>query len=124
MKKGLLLIALLLVAGCDSKQTKTAPKAASSDKDMIPINAPIEGVTYSGGDGSTIEQAVIVKAPNKYTGLRGELYWLKKNRPGWHFERQSVLKGRGKVLDKMIFKTPLGEFKTVFFDVTDFSSKK
>jgi len=124
MKKVLILIVVLLIAGCESKQPKTVPAAAAPDKDLIPINAPIEGVTYSGGDGSTIEEAVIIKAPSKYAGIRGELYWIKNNRPGWHFERQSVLKGKGKVLDKMIFKTPQGELKTLYFDVTDFYSKK
>ena len=123
MKKELLLIVLLLIIGCESKQTKITP-VATPDNDLIPINAPIEGVTFSGGDGSSIEQAVIIKAPNKYSGVRGELRWIKTNRPGWRFERQSVLKGGGKVLDKMIFQTPQGDLKTVFFDVTDFSGKK
>ena len=62
MKTGFLLIVLLLIIGCESKQAKNT----SVDKDLIPVHAPIAGVTFSGGDGSSIEQAVIIKAPDNY----------------------------------------------------------
>ena len=120
MKKELLLIVLLLAVGCESKKTQTV----SPDKNLIPVHPPITGVSFSGGDGSSIEKAVIITAPNKFTGVRAEFDWIQKNRRGWQFERQSVLKGRGKVLDKMVFRTPQGEPVTLFFDITDFNGKK
>jgi hypothetical protein len=112
-----LLIALLLIIGCESNQTP-AP-----DKDLIPIHPPLTGVTFSGGDGSSIEKAVIIKAPNNFLGVRAEYDWMKKNRPGWHLEEQSVLKGGGKIYDKMYCLTPDGQRMAIFFDITDFYGK-
>ncbi|MBN2019918.1 MAG: hypothetical protein JW749_06815 [Sedimentisphaerales bacterium] len=107
-------IILLSIVGCGQK----------SDKDLIPIRPKLTGVSYEGGDGSSIENAVIIKAPNKLTGIRAEYDWMKKNRSDWQLDRQSVLKGQGKVLDKMYCITPDGQRTFLFFDVTDFYEKK
>jgi len=128
MKIAYILIIGLLVFGCESEQKQpvtswtqpNVPKPAVAK----PVIRPIEGVTFSGGDGSSIETAVIIKAPNNYLGVRGEFDWIKKNRPGWKLETQSVLKGGGKVYDKMYFITPDGQRTNLFFDVTDFYGKK
>jgi hypothetical protein len=108
------LIVLLPAFGCKS----------NSNKDLIPIRPKLMGVSYEGGDGSSIKKAVIIKAPNKLAGIRAEYDWVKKNRPNWRLKMQSVLKGDGKVYDKMYFLAPDGQNTTLFFDVTDFYGKK
>jgi hypothetical protein len=125
MKMAFLLIVFLLVFGCESKQKQPVtpavqPKAAVAK----PVIRPIEGVSFSGGDGSSIETAVIIKAPNNYLGIRAELDWIKRNCPGWKLDKQSVLKGGGKVYDKMYFLKPDSQRTNLFFDVTDFYGKK
>ncbi|MFH1370100.1 MAG: hypothetical protein ABII09_02275 [Planctomycetota bacterium] len=117
MKKGFLLIVLLLVVGCKSGQTQTGPTAG----DIKPPS--IKGVLFAGGDGSSIENAVIIKATNELAGVRGEYDWIRKNHPDWKLEKQSVLKGGGKIYDKMDFQTPDGRPATLFFDITDFFGK-
>lgn len=121
MKMVFLLIVFLLVFGCESEQKQPVPSA----KDAKPVvSRPITGITFSGGDGSSVETAVIIKAPNNYLGVRGEFDWIKRNCPGWKLEVQSVLKGGGKIYDKMYFITPEGRRTNLFFDVTDFYGKK
>jgi len=120
MKIGFLLTILWLAIGCEPQQSQQSPAV----DDSKPIRRPLTGVTFSGGDGSSIETAVIIKAPNNFLGVRGELDWIKRNCPGWQFEKQSVLKGGGKVYDKMYFITPDGQPKNLFFDVTDFYGKR
>jgi hypothetical protein len=120
MKVAFLLIVFLLVFGCESKQAQTIPPS----KDSKSVSNPKAGASFSGGDGSSIEEAVIITAPNNYLGIRAEYDWIKKNCPGWQLELQSVLKGGGKVYDKMYFRTPNGRRTNLFFDVTDFYGKK
>jgi hypothetical protein len=128
MKVAYFLIAGLLVFGCESKQTKPATPAVQpkTPKATVvkPVIRPIEGVSFSGGDGSSIEKAVIITAPNNYVGIRAEYDWIKRSRPDWKLDVQSVLKGGGKVYDKMYFITPDGQRTNLFFDVTDFYGKK
>jgi hypothetical protein len=113
-----LLVALFLIIGCESNQSPTP----APDKDLIPIHPPLTGVTFSGGDGSSVEKAVIIKAPNNFVGVRAEYDWIKKNHPDWKLKEQSLINVRGKPYDKMDFETPLGP-KTIYFDITDFLGK-
>ena len=113
-----LLAALLLIIGCEQQQAQTP----APEKDLIPVHPPLTGVTYSGGDGSTIEKAVIIKAPNNFVGVRAEYDWIKKNHPNWRLKQQSLLNVRDKAYDKMDFETPEGP-KTIYFDITDFFGK-
>jgi hypothetical protein len=128
MKSLFFLTALLLTFGCESKQSKPVTPAAQPNlpKSAVskPAIRPIEGVSFSGGDGSSIEKAVIIKAPNNLVGIRGEYNWIRMNCPGWKLETQSTLKGAGKVYDKMYFLKPDGQRTILFFDVTDFYGKR
>jgi hypothetical protein len=119
MKREFLLIALMLVVGCAPGQKKTNPI-----KDNTQPTKPSTGeVSVSGGDGSSIENAVIIKAPNNFAGVDAEYKWIKKNHPGWKLVTQSVVNKKGKLYDKMDFQTPEGQAVTLYFDITDFFGK-
>ena len=119
MKKWFLLIVILLAAGCESQQAQTATPAKESQSP----GQPTVKATISGGDGSSIENAVIIKAPDNFIGVRVEYAWIKKNCPGWQLERQSAFKSGNKIYDKMDFRTPDGRQKIIYFDITDFYGK-
>lgn len=119
MKTQLLLIIILLMAGCESQQSQTTgPVKKSQSADHPTVKASIYG-----GDGSSVDKAVIIKAPNNFIGVRVEFTWITKNCPGWKLEKQSSFKAGNKIYDKMIFRTSDGSVKTLFFDTTDFYGK-
>lgn len=118
-KRWFLLIIILLAAGCDSQQAQTAaPANGSQSAGHTTVRA-----TVSGGDGSSIDKAVIIKAPDNFIGVRIEYTWIKKNCPGCQLERQSAFKKGNKIYDKMEFHTPDGQQKTIYFDITGFYGK-
>jgi len=120
MKHRFLLIILLLAVGCSPEQGKRPQHPEKS----ATVSQPIQGASISGGDGTSIEQAVIIKTSNSLLGIRAEYRWIKQNHPDWQLKEQSVLKGGGKVYDKMYFRTPDGKLAILYFDVTDFYGKK
>jgi hypothetical protein len=120
MKIEFLLIIGLLAVGCKPGQKQSGPAALNTR----PARPATNGVSFAGGDGSSIENAVIIKAPNTITGMRGEYDWIKKNHPDWQLKEQSVLNSGGRVYDKMAFQTPQGRRVTLFFDITDFFGKQ
>ena len=119
MKIEFLLIILLLAVGCEPGHKQTG----STAPDTRPARPAIKGVSFAGGDGSSIENAVIIKAPNELAGVRGEYDWIRKNHPDWQLKEQSVLNAGGKVYDKMNFRTPDGRRAFLYFDITDFAGK-
>ena len=119
MKKGFLLIVLSLIVGCESGQKQTG----QTPQDAKTARTSIKGVSLTGGDGSSIENALIIKAPNELAGVRGEYDWIRKNHPDWQLLEQSVLNAGGKVYDKMDFQTPDGRPVILYFDITDFAGK-
>ena len=119
MKREFLFIVFLLIAGCEPAQKQTNQTAGHTTTS----NPPIKDVSFSGGDGSSIENAVIIKAPNNFIGVKAEYDWIKKNHPGWKLVTQSVVNKKGKLYDKMDFQTPEGQAVTLYFDITDFFGK-
>ena len=117
MKKVFLLIVLLPVVGCEQGNTQTGRTAGSTSLPKL------KDVSFSGGDGSSVEKAVVIKAPNSFVGIRAEYSWIRKNHPDWQLERQSVLNAGGKIYDRMDFQTLDGRRVTLYFDITDFHGK-
>ena len=82
------------------------------------------GIVYKGGDGSSMEQAVIIKAPNNAAGVDAESDWIRKNHPGWRKGNQALVGGDGgKMYDRIDYTTPQGKTITIYFEVTDFFGK-
>ena len=124
MKHAVTVLALLLLFGCVSQQPVKSPDSLSNNSPNNSRNAAFRGITYKGGDGSSIEKAVIILgAPNSIVGVSAESAWIRKNHPGWRKKRQSLMGNKDKNYDCIEYTTPDGKTKTIYFDITDFFGK-
>ncbi len=103
---------MVVLAGC-----QTGQQSAFHDTVTPP------GVWYEGGDGSTLQQAVIIKGATERTGVHAEYVWIAQRYPGYRAGRQTLQKSGDKAYDVLEFTTSRGEHKYVCFDITDFFGK-
>ena len=70
---------------------------------------------------------VILGARNSVAGISAEYKYLQqkfgRENVDWMLTRQSVLKQKGKVYDRMDLEMKDGSKKTVFFDISEFFGK-
>ncbi len=82
------------------------------------------GIRYEGGDGSSVEKAVIIKgAKDSQAGIGAEYSYLKKTFPGYKLRQQSLQGKGGKKYDVLAITTKEGKDLDVFFDISDFFGK-
>ena len=80
--------------------------------------------TFSGGDGLSIQQAVIItNTASEDTGVRAEYVWLHEHYPGYRLQLQSLKSEGHKAYDVMMIRTADGKSLTIFFDITAFYGK-
>ena len=79
---------------------------------------------FSGGDGSSLEQAVIVSPGGPPgTGMLGpslEYAWINRFLPGARPSGQRLLHANGKPYDVLEVQMPSGETKEVYFEISSF----
>jgi hypothetical protein len=77
-------------------------------------------LSYSGGDGSSLKQAIIIKgAKDEEAGIAAEKAWMEQRHPGFRKGKQSLLSSDGKNYDEI--EITIGEgHMVVYFDITDF----
>ena len=64
-------------------------------------------VVYEGGDGSSIEKAVVIKgAADTFEGTGAESAWIQSNHPGWEMDSQALLNEGDKDYDRIEYTTP------------------
>lgn len=80
-------------------------------------------VRYAGGDGSSLQNAVIVKGATEATGIRAEHAWLARKFGGYKMERQALTSQGKRHYDVLEIITIDGEKRSVYFDITDFFGK-
>jgi hypothetical protein len=91
-------------------------------------------VSYGGGDGSSMDKAIVVNAPNEDEGVGAEYDWLAaKFGPRnvvWKMDLQSTADNAGKMYDilEVEFLKDAGSYKagdkvSFFFDITPFYGK-
>jgi hypothetical protein len=95
--------------------------AASVLADAPP--APSAGIHFAGGDGSSVDKAVVILGATESTGIRAEYLWLDAHYPEWKGHDQSLLNQDKRVYDVMNFTMPDGSKHTVYFDITDYFGK-
>ena len=81
-------------------------------------------LTYSGGDGSSNEQAVIIRgARDTEAGIAAENAWIQQRYPGAR-KTMAALESIGrKQYDVIEFTTADGQTRSIYFDITDFFGK-
>jgi hypothetical protein len=100
---GIVLLASILAA------CRTGP--AGSDRAAA-------GARYSGGDGTTLERAVIIAGANEMTGIDAEYAWLQQHVPGGKVTRQELITRGRRAYDKLDVTLPEGGGKSFYFDIS------
>jgi hypothetical protein len=82
-------------------ELKTYPYARPA-----PAPTPLVPPSYGGGDGSSVDTAVIIHAPDEKTGVRMEYDYVRRHFPGFKFKAQSLFLQVGKhgFYDKIEFR--------------------
>jgi hypothetical protein len=80
-------------------------------------------ITYSGGDGSSFEKAVVIHGASEQTGVDAEYDYLAKHFPGYHQGKQSLRSHEKHRYDVLEFTTANGATMTMYFDITEFFGK-
>ena len=115
-----------LIAGCqEAVVTKTAaPASAPAAATASAATAAAGPVTFAGGDGGSVAEAILVEgAPSDPAGIAAEYQWLHDHVPGFRLERQALFHAGGRQYDQLDGAMPNGERRSVFFDITEFFGK-
>jgi hypothetical protein len=119
-----LVLSIFLMTSCTTMQNK------STNMQNYYSQAPdLSKVTYEGGDGKTIETAIIIKnAENSRNGIAAEYDYIAKKHGtkfiSWKPIGQSTSSNNEKTFDVInIITIPGNEKFTYFFDITDFFRK-
>jgi hypothetical protein len=102
----------------------TPASTASTASPPVPPAMP-DGVSYSGGDGSSIAEAVIVGGvTSTRASTRAEYAFLRNRYPGFRRKAQDLVRSGNRYYDALSFDLPGGGSKTVYFDVTGTFGKR
>lgn len=88
-----------------------------------PAAPPTAGIRFTGGDGSSVEKAVVIRGATESTGIRAEYLWLDAHFPEWKLHDQSTLNRGKQIYDVMNFTMPDGSHHTAYFDISGFFGK-
>lgn len=79
---------------------------------------------YSGGDGTSEEEAVVINTTDHFRGVKAEYEWLEKELgprgSGWKVKSQMQLKKDGRSFDSLRVVLPSGEERLYYFDTSNF----
>lgn len=116
-------VALLAVGLPVCAEPKEAPaKTETAKEKKKPMK--IGKITFEGGDGSSFEEAVVIKgAKDGMEGIEAESKWIEKKHRGWEKGDQALISKNGKHYDRIDYTGPKGGKMTVFFDITEFFGK-
>lgn len=127
---------VLQMALRDAERSKKADAAAEAEKIRAEIarvereakevakkparpTYELAGAKISGGDGSTLEDAVIIVGDGgSPQAVEVEGLWARKHLPGYRKQKQSLRGNDGKTYDEITYVGPEGEEKKVYFDIT------
>lgn len=77
--------------------------------------------TFSGGDGSSIKDAVVINASSEETGDRAAYIWLHEHYPGSHLQDEGEdYDDTARHYSEIKIVAPDGKPRTVFFETTSF----
>lgn len=96
---------------------------ADETKPGIPTSGNAAQYSFEGGDGRSLETAVIVVAPTEKIGMHAQNAWLSENYPGSRKASQSLLAEKGKFYDALEITTGNGSKVTLYFDISSYMGK-
>jgi hypothetical protein len=103
--------------------TRTAIASSSdpaSDYDSVQAGEKAQA-TFSGGDGSSIKDAVVITASSEATGDRAAYIWLHGHYPGSHLQDEGLdYDDTARYYSEIKIVTSDGKSRTVFFETTSF----
>ena len=80
-------------------------------------------ITYEGGDGSTMAQAVIIAdAVGETDGVESEYIWLDQHFHGYTGDGQALLQDGKRIYDLLTIHQS-GKKYEIYFDITDYFGK-
>ena len=85
--------------------------------------SPEVGYSFTGGDGSTLNAAVIVHARDEAAGIRAEYAWIKEHWPGSRRGKQGLITKNNRLYDALTITDTAGQERTVYFDITEYFGK-
>lgn len=123
-------LGVVLAAATTHRRWVTDPLVETMSRQNLESRSNSGGVqsnpSYSGGDGSTPGQAVVIQdVSSNREGVRAEYEYLRRlygeRGKDWELKEQSVFETNdGKQVDKLIVKTDSEDTETVYFDVSNF----
>jgi hypothetical protein len=114
-------LAVIVFTGCE---TSTISSMSTGGGGYDPIHdGEKTTVTFSGGGGLSIHDAVIITNATENTGIRAEYVWLHEHYPGYRLRVQRLLNEEEKAYDQMDIATADGKPLSVFFDISAYLGK-
>ena len=131
MRRLFVLPAVLAIAGCASRAPQPAasapsPAGAAPAAQTPAAPAPPEAASYlaptpfAGGDGTSVEQAVVVLAQTEDEGIDLEHHWIFDHYGRFRKIRGGLAAADGKHYDVITVELADHSEKTIFFDITGF----
>jgi hypothetical protein len=131
---------LLLLAACQIKpgapsanstaQSPVSAEASAPESGDVPAGTPIDEMplpegefSFEGGDGTTLDRAVIVNAPTESIGVAAVYGWIGRRYPGSTAAGQNTVIRNGRFYDAIDVLTGTRERRTFYFDITQFFGK-
>jgi len=143
------LFAAVLATGCSRSGSSVSPGGAGGQK--LEKDSPSEGstlnrtgigyspdpsssydsvregekaqATFSGGDGSTVKDAVVITASGEETGIRAAYIWSREHYPRSRLLDESVDHDGDRFYFEVKIVTSDSKSRTVFFEITSFFGK-
>jgi len=118
-----LFAAVLALSACDAPQPQTVTGVTLGQTGRTGSAAGSQGIQFLGGDGSSLDQALLVHgARGEIDGVQSEYDWLAANRPGWRAMSQELIV-RGNRQYDLLHIAKGSQKADLFFDITEYYGK-
>lgn len=98
--------------------------AQSGPADAAPHIRLAPAVSFEGGDGLSLDQAVVIKTTGgEMAGVGAEYQWLRQRYPGYKRISQALIDQGASKFDDLEIEMPDGRHLHIFFDISDFFGK-
>src|SRR5262249_44828165 len=95
------------------------PASGTSQQLLAPDPPQNVDYSFSGGDGTTANTAVIVHARNETAGVHAEYAWIKEHWPGSRRSKQGLITKDNKLYDAITITDSAGQERILYFDITE-----